>query len=281
MTTQKIPVTVVVPVKNEEANLKRCLSCLSDFEEVVVIDSGSTDATCDIAREYTATHIDFKWNGRYPKKRNWYLENFRPKCAWVFFVDADEYIDEKVCFEIRVKTQDSAFEGYWLNYTNYFMDEKLRHGVPQKKLALFRFGETRYEKVEVTPGDCFDMEVHEHPIITGRVGEILSPIEHKDYKGIKAFLEKHLNYAQWETARYLAVEEFGIERSIYTRRQLLKYNNLGKWWFSEAFFIYSYFIKFGFLDGYPGFCYARYKAWYLRTIRQLIKEAYRDKRRSI
>ena len=68
-----IPVAVAGPVKNEEANLAKCLERLDRFAEVVVIDSDSRDATKDIARSFGAKVINFEWDGRYPKKRNWML----------------------------------------------------------------------------------------------------------------------------------------------------------------------------------------------------------------
>ena len=80
-----LPVTVAIPVKNEEANLERCLERLGPFAEVVVIDSGSTDRTCEIAKSYNARIVNFQWNGCYPKKRNWFLLNDPPRQPWVLF----------------------------------------------------------------------------------------------------------------------------------------------------------------------------------------------------
>lgn len=70
--------TVAIPVRNEEANLARCLERLSRFAKVVVIDSGSTDQTREIAVRFGARVVDFRWDGRYPKKRNWFLLNDPP-----------------------------------------------------------------------------------------------------------------------------------------------------------------------------------------------------------
>ena len=88
----KIPVTVVVPVKNEEPNMVRCLDRLTGFDQVMVIDSKSTDKTAQIALEYGAEVHQFDWNGQFPKKRNWVLRNLNIKNEWVLFLDADEYI---------------------------------------------------------------------------------------------------------------------------------------------------------------------------------------------
>ena len=92
-----LPVTVAIPVKNEEANLAACLDRLHRFAEIVVIDSGSTDGTRDIAASFGARIGEFAWDGGYPKKRNWFLLNAPPTQPWVLFLDADEVVDETFC----------------------------------------------------------------------------------------------------------------------------------------------------------------------------------------
>ena len=74
-----IPISVVIPVKNEEKNLPRSLDLLTEFSEIIVVDSGSTDSTKEIAEKWGARFINFEWNGKFPKKRNWVLRNERLK----------------------------------------------------------------------------------------------------------------------------------------------------------------------------------------------------------
>ena len=84
-------ITVVIPVRNEEKNLPSCLKALgSDFTEIVVVDSVSSDRTREIASAAGAVVLDFVWDGKFPKKRNWALRNYRFKTPWVLFLDADE-----------------------------------------------------------------------------------------------------------------------------------------------------------------------------------------------
>src|SRR5471032_1901494 len=86
------PISILIPAKNERANLRACLESARFAAEVVVVDSGSTDGTREIAAEFGATVVDFQWDGRLPKKKNWALANFPWRHEWVFILDADERI---------------------------------------------------------------------------------------------------------------------------------------------------------------------------------------------
>jgi glycosyltransferase involved in cell wall biosynthesis len=261
-----------VPVKNEEANLAKCLELLGEFSEIVVIDSSSTDSTQQIALSFGARVENFVWNGRYPKKRNWMLLNAPPTQPWVLFLDADEFVDEQFCEALRIAVTDASYDGYWLNYTNYFLGQRLKYGLEQRKLPLFRVGKGLYERIEEDGWSQLDMEIHEHPIIEGRVGEIRVPIDHRDYKGLGKFIEKHRDYALWEARRYKSLIRDSENWEKLTRRQRFKYQNVRKWWYPWFYFVFTYIVKRGFLDGAAGFHYAAYKAWYFQTIRLLIQE---------
>lgn len=271
-TRPKLPVTVAIPVRNEEENLARCLERLDRFAEIIIIDSGSTDATPQIAESFGARVVDFKWNGCYPKKRNWFLLNHTPAQTWVLFLDADEYINETFCDALEIALARADAQGYWLNYTNYFLGRRLNHGVNQQKLALFRVGSALYEKIDEEGWSKLDMEIHEHPIVNGSVSQISVPIDHRDYKGLGKFIEKHLDYALWEARRYAKLLEETTAWDRFTPRQRFKYRNISRWWYSWFYFIFAYFAKQGFRDGSAGFHYALYKAWYFHTIRLLIRE---------
>jgi len=268
-----IPATVVIPVRNEQANLAQCLSRLDAFNEVIVVDSGSVDNTCQIADDYGASVIQFDWNGRYPKKRNWVLIHQELRNAWVLFLDADEYITQEFCDDVRSAIAEDRFNGFWLKYTNYFLGRPLKHGDPQRKLALFKVGQGLFERIDEDAWSGLDMEVHEHPVIEGETGEISSPIEHRDDRGIAKFIERHKDYALWEARRTRQLRDAGQEAwDQLTDRQKKKYRNIDKWWFAWGYFVWTYVAKRGFLDGFPGFSYAFYKLWYFWTIRLLIKE---------
>lgn len=276
--TGKIPVTVVVPVRNEAGNIAKCLSRLKPFAEVVVIDSASTDGTREIVREAGVRLVDFSWNGSYPKKRNWYLLNDEPSCPWVLFLDADEFVDQAFCSAVGQAIRSTEYDGYWLTYTNHFLGRRLRFGVPQRKLALFRVGKGLYERVEEESWSGLDMEVHEHPVIDGAVGEISVPIEHNDDRGIDHFIDRHRDYARWESRR---LDALGPSQKCLTRRQRFKYRHLASWWFPWFYFFYAYLVRLGCLDGGAGFLHAFYKAWYFQTIRLLVRERRRADRMAV
>lgn len=268
----KLPVTVIIPVRNEEKNLPQCLAALGTaFDEIVVVDSASTDRTPQIAAEHGAALIDFSWNGQFPKKRNWYLENCEPRNDWCLFLDADELVGPAFLAEVAEAMQQTDKVGFWLHYTNYFLGRPLHHGVPQRKLALFRRSAGRFERIEEDHWSGLDMEVHEHPRLTGAVGDIAARIDHRDFQGLGKFVNRHLDYARWEAARFSQVTESDDFQNL-TWRQKTKYKNLERRSFPLLYFCFNYFIRLGILDGWAGLQYSFYKAWYFNTIRLLIYE---------
>jgi glycosyltransferase involved in cell wall biosynthesis len=267
---ESLPITVVVPTHNEEKNLALCLSNLIGFHQVVVVDSQSTDRTREIAESAGAKVIQFEWRRGYPKKRNWMLLNYSFDTPWVLFVDADEHLTEAFRREVALKLKNSDYVGFWLTYTNHFQGKLLRHGVVQRKLALFRVGAGVFERIEDSGWSNLDMEVHEHPVLSGAIGEITAPIEHLDFKGMKHFIQRHNEYSTWEALRYLSLTQ--MNSVSLTPRQKLKYQNIERWWYPFGYFTLTYFVKLGFLDGRPGFVYAMMKFMYFMEIQEKIRE---------
>lgn len=268
-----LPVTVVIPVRNEERNLPLCLERLTPFAEIVVVDSRSTDRTREIATAAGAKVLDFDWDGRFPKKRNWVLANHAFSTPWVLFLDADEFVAESFVEALRKTLLATSHSGFWLNYHNYFLGRRLRHGIPQRKLALFRVGSGFYERIDEVRWSKLDMEVHEHPVLEGSIGMIHEAIEHRDYRGLEHFIDRHNAYSSWEAYRYLHLHADAERVRGFTRRQRLKYASLARWWFSPAYFAAAYVLNRGFLDGRPGFVYAVLKALYFFQVREKIIEA--------
>jgi glycosyltransferase involved in cell wall biosynthesis len=284
-------ITVVLPVKNEAENLLRCIEAARSIGPVVVVDSGSTDKTQEVAQAAGAEVLNFQWDGQFPKKRNWTLRNYDFKTEWVLFLDADEFVSPEFIQEVQTAIVDTTHVGFWLNFSNHFMGQKLRGGDAFRKLALFRVGAGEYEKIDEDNWSHLDMEVHEHPVLEGSIGEIQAPIEHNDFRGLKHYVGKHNEYSSWEAARYLrlahnrreadqssAISDQSSQQSCsewenLTDRQKKKYRNLAKWWFAPAYFIVSYLLKKGFIDGAVGFHFSLLKAVYFYQIRLKILEA--------
>ena len=270
--SRPFPVTVVIPVKNEEKNLAFCLAKIRDFAEILVVDSGSSDQTREIAEKAGTKFLEFQWQGGHPKKRNWVLLNYLFTTPWVLFLDADEQLTDAFCAELSKKLQENAHVGFWLSYRNYFLGKMLKHGVPQRKLALFRVGSGLYERVDDLKWTHLDMEVHEHPVLKGSIGEITAPIDHLDYRGLHHFMERHNDYSTWEATRYVELRSRSRVTNSLTERQQFKYRYIERWWFPIAYFGLTYLIYGGLLDGRPGFVYAVFKSMYFFQVQQKIRE---------
>ena len=276
--SDRLPISVVVPVRNEVANLGACLEALGDaFAEIIVVDSNSTDDTAAIARRHGAQVVTFQWNGRFPKKRNWVLQNVPLACDWVLFLDADEAVTPRLIAELRRVVPRTGCVGFWLTYRNSFMGHWLRFGDRFSKLALFRKGAGGYERIDDRGWSDLDMEVHEHPVLDGAIGRIRSPILHRDFKGMDAYRRRHESYAVWEAMRYLALRAEGpAVWGRLTRRQRVKYGLLDSWFMGPLYFTTSYVLKLGFLDGRAGFLFAWLKLRYFLRVRAGISELRRQ-----
>ena len=270
-----LDLTIAIPVRNEERNLPGCLEAIgSDLaSRIVVIDSGSTDRTVEIARGFGAEVIDFAWNGRFPKKRNWFVRNYPFTTKWVLFLDADEYLTDNFKAELRESLNSETKAGYWLSYTVYFMGRQLRGGYPLRKLALFQVGAGEYERIDEDRWSRLDMEVHEHPVLQGETGVIKSRIDHQDFRGVSHYIAKHSEYADWEAARFLKAT--GGDTSVaggWTWKQRFKYRLMRSVWIGPAYFCGSYFLLGGFRDGARGLAFALLKMSYFTQIYCKIKE---------
>lgn len=270
----RLPITVIVPVLNEERNLPECLATLGDaFADILIIDSGSSDRTCQIARDAGAQVIQFTWGGGYPKKRNWALDHHEFATPWVLFVDADERVTPAFIAEAARAVPNSAHVGYWISYNNYFLGRPLRYGDVFRKLALFRQDAGRYERFPEESWSQLDMEVHEHPVLAGSVGEMTERIEHHDQRSLEHYIEKHEQYAAWEANRWAWLQQAGVDawRQL-TPRQRFKYRHFPSWWLPWAYFLATYVGKRGFLDGVAGWQFASLKRRYFQSIHRRIRK---------
>jgi glycosyltransferase involved in cell wall biosynthesis len=268
---EKLAVAVIVPTLNERRNIEDCLRSAARFAELVVVDSGSTDGTVEIAQRMGATVAPFRWNGRFPKKRNWTLDNHPLKSEWVLFLDADERVTPQFVAELQAILPSTLHSGFWIHYDNHFMGRLLRHGVPQRKLALFRTGAGRFERIDERRWSRFDMEIHEHPTINGTIGAVRRSLVHLDYSSLSHFIDKHNQYSDWEAHRIREMNRVAPGARL-TVRQKVKYAAARYRVFSLVYFLIAYVGYRGFLDGRAGFNFAILKAIYFYQIALKLRE---------
>src|SRR5205807_2416708 len=162
--SMRVPVSVIVPIINEAANLPRCLDCVKWADEIFVIDSESTDDSIAIALQHGAQVVQFEFNGIWPKKKNWALENVRFRNDWVFVLDADEVLPPQAEAEFAKAIAEAGdIAGYWINRRFMFMGRWMQHAYyPNWNLRLFRHALGHYEKLTDAATDSGDNEVHQH-----------------------------------------------------------------------------------------------------------------------
>lgn len=276
-----LDLTIVIPVKDEQDALPDCLDAIGDdfAARVVVVDSGSTDETCEVAQSLGADVIEFQWDGKFPKKRNWFLRTHRPETRWVLFLDADEHLTPEFKDELRRVLPTTTHVGFWLHYTIYFLGKELRHGYPLDKLALFRVGSGEYERIEEDGWSDLDMEIHEHPVLDGSIGTIGSKIDHRDFRSIHHYVAKHNEYSSWEARRYL--NQTSDQIAEMTWKQRLKYRLADSPLIGPVYFLGAYVGMRGFLDGKRGFVFAILKMAYFTQVYCKIREQRGSKRAGI
>ena len=266
---KSIPLSVIIPVKNEERNLAACLASVAFADEVWVVDSHSTDRTGEIAREHGAQLVQFDYGGGFPKKKNWALANLPFKHEWILLLDADERVTPELEEEIEaILARPGEIDGYYVNRKLIFLGRWIRHcgWYPSWNMRFFKHRLGRYEKLEAEEVEnAGDVEVHEHVVLDGQAGYLKQDLLHEDFKSVFHFIERHNRYSNWDAKVYynfahgiggdsqIGASLFGspLERKRYIKRL----------WARMPFrpllrFIWMYVVKRGFLDGRPGliFC---------------------------
>lgn len=267
------PLSVLVPVKNEAANLRDCLASVSFAQEIVVVDSASTDDTQKIAEAAGARVVQFVWNGKFPRKKNWALENVPWRHEWVLIVDADERITPMLQREIRDAIRRIDVDGFYLNRRFWFLGGWINHCgyFPSWNLRLFRHRLGRYEQIEIDDDiPCGDNEVHEHVLLNGRAEYLSTPMEHYAFPDIATFIEKHNRYSAWEAAGSEKLHQRPSEKTMRAtpfgtaveRKRWLRKLTMRAPFRPSLRFLYHYVWKQGLRDGYRGWVLCRLLAWY-------------------
>jgi glycosyltransferase involved in cell wall biosynthesis len=264
--TGTLPVSVIIPARNEAKNLPRCLQALKEVAEVYVIDSQSTDDTVEIARSHGAQVVQFHYQGGWPKKRQWAMNTLPISYDWILLLDADEMLTPELAEEIRSAIQNPAIDGYSILLRTWFLGRVLRHGdVGLWKLSLFRRGKGRYEcRLKDQDASMADMEVHEHVVVDGATAQLRNPLIHHNVESLSRYIQKHDEYSNWESRVLLQGDDKELPPSLLgsqaQRRRWLKRKLFAVPGSPVLLFLYRYVLRFGFLDGVSGLIYCGFQA---------------------
>jgi glycosyltransferase involved in cell wall biosynthesis len=259
----RVPVSVIIPIRNEAGNLARCLASVRWADEICVVDSQSTDGSIAIAEQNGAQIVQFQFNGTWPKKKNWALENIPFRNDWVFILDADEVLPPEAEQEFAQAIANAGDKsGYWINRRFMFMGRWLRHAYyPNWNLRLFKHSLGRYEKLTDANTRSGDNEVHEHVIVNGPTGRLRCEMDHYAFPSVEVFVEKHNRYSNWEARvsanRQLSGSDVQIGSNVVGRRRRLKQFSQRLPFRPFLRFLYIYIWQKGFLDGREGYYFAR------------------------
>ena len=231
--------SIAVIAKNEADRIGRLLEGARFADEILIVDSGSTDGTQALCRSHGAIVIDHPWLG-YAAQKNLALE--KAGSEWVLSLDADEVVSKALAEEIRRTIDKTPPEvmGFSMPRLSYYLGRWIRHGgwYPDRKIRLIRRGQGRWV------GDA----LHETLKVDGRVLGLSQPIHHFVYRNISDQL------ATIDRFSTIAARERGCASGIYVFSGLG--HALGK--FTEC-----YLWKTGFLDGWAGLVIAMNSAWYV------------------
>jgi len=263
-----LPVSAIVPVRNEARNLARCLQSLAGLGEVYVIDSQSTDDTVLIAQSHGAKVVQFHYAGGWPKKRQWAMDTLPLEYDWILLLDSDEVLTPELMDEIRRALLNPEVNGYFIRLQMYFLGRILRHcGATFWKLSLFRKGRGRFEcRLKDQDPSMADIEIHEHVVVNGPVARLHNALIHHNVDSLSRYILKHNEYSNWEArvllqpegdSEQVSADLFGTQAQ---RRRWLKRNLYRLPGSPALLFLYRYIFRLGFLDGVPGLIYCSFQA---------------------
>lgn len=227
------PVTVTIITLNEETNIARAIQSVKWAEEIVVVDSGSTDRTVELARSLGARVLHNPWPGHGKQK------NFAQQAAshdWVLNLDADEAVTPELAREIQAQLEEATLggtgaKGFYFPRKTYYLGRWIKHGgwYPNHLVRLAHRGFAQWS----------EPAVHEELQVQGPVHGLLSDLEHFTFSDIQDQILTNLRYSK---LGFLELQKRGQRPSLF--KLILK--PIGK--FAE-----TYVLKGGFLDGLPGF----------------------------
>ncbi|MCB0362670.1 MAG: glycosyltransferase family 2 protein [Bdellovibrionales bacterium] len=224
--------SVVIICKNEEEKIRKCLESVRFADEIVVFDSGSTDRTVEICREYTSKVFVTDWPGFGPQKQRALEE---AKGDWVLSIDADEIVTEKLKEEILLAIESHQFSSYFLPRLSFYLGQPIRYGgwYPDYLVRLFQKSQGRFSA---------DI-VHEKVLVEGQAGYLTQALHHFPYDSLEQVIEKFNHYSSLGAEKLAAKNNRKSGLSVALFRAVFA-------------FMRMYVLKKGFLDGRMGFIIA-------------------------
>jgi len=278
-----VDVTCIILTKNEEINIVDCLNSVEGFaKRVVVVDSGSTDKTCEIAKFMGADVYEHPFEN-YARQFNWGIDNTNITTKWTFRLDADERLSPELVKELEklAKVHDSDdVNGITMEAWLYFLGRKIKHGCHNKrKLMMFKTGIGRIE----------DRKMDEHTILSeGTSVSCKNRFIHYDFKDMTHWINKMNWYATREMQDYyefingqdadISGNQSGKKANDSTisgtrKKKYGIYYKFPLFFRSWLLFMYYYIARLGFLDGKEGFVYHyMYHRWYRNLVDAKILE---------
>ena len=270
-------ISVLILTLNEEDNLPRCLQSVEWSDDIIVLDSFSTDRTIKIAEEKGAQVVQRRFDN-WSAHQNWAVRNIRFKHPWVYYSDADEIVPSELRDEMVAVTGNVSNEivAYRLRYKNFFCGRWIRHcGIyPVWVLRLFRPDKIHWERL-----------VNPVPVVQGAEGRLDNHFHHYSFnKGLEAWFEKHNRYSSQEAQEGLKTIKQGFEdwaglfdfQDGSRRRRVLKELAFRLPFRPTARFLYMYLLRRGFLDGREGLTYCRLLSIYEYMIELKMRELERQ-----
>ncbi len=255
-----LPVTAIVLTYNEERNLPKCLDSIAGrAAEVIVVDSFSTDATIQIANARVDKVVQHQYDG-HPQQWQWTLANVPITHEWVFAIDADFVVTQRLWDDLARKLGDTAADGFYVRHREIFRGRRISYGgvYPNHWLRIFR-----KDKVKIDLDERVDVHFH----VAGKVDRIEFDVEEQNYKDDNIFfwIQKQNTFARKHAQEELERKERTIAPPVPPRffgtpdqrkmRMKQVWYRLPLYVRPFIYFFYRYVLRFGFLDGKQGFVY--------------------------
>ena len=273
-------ISILVYTKNEQLDILGCLQSVAWSDDIHVLDSGSTDATVAIAKNFGANVIErtygdnkLAFGGDEASHRNWGLRNIKFKYKWIYIIDADERMTHELTHAAESAiASPGAYAAFRVERRDYFLDTWIKHVTPSPfNIRLFLHEKVHYERL-----------VNSITVVDGPVGEIAAHFNHFSFsKGMSNWFEKHNRYSSLEAAQIVfnthTKAKFSLRKAFFSKAINERRFHQKEMYYRTPFrpllmFGLLYFLKRGFLDGRAGFTYALLRSIYEYMIVLKVRE---------